>query len=486
MRLITLFIGVLLAISSAAQAQSCRGDLNGDERIDGNDLGILLAGWGICPPTISTVSPAHGGTQGGTVISINGTGLSTTTGIRIGGVPCTGVTVLTPTLVRAVTPPGLLGEASIAVTSAGGTTLAPIPFTYVLQQVSSIVPNSGSFSGGTPITINGQFLAGATAVTVGGVPCTNVVSVSSTQLTAVTPAGSVGAMDVVVFTPKGSVTAVGGFTYLSYAVPSWATLVDPFPDPTVVTDPDLRAAIVASGFAWRVRDSGTQIEMLLVPPGTFQMGCSGSQLHGCYAFENPVHQVTLTAPFYLGRYEVTQAQWQARMGGNPSSFQFPSNEVSAAQIPNRPVDRVSWNNIQGFLSITGLRLPTEAEWEYACRAGTTTAYSTGSNDDSLVDTAAWRQSNSVQQTRPVGLLLANRLGFHDMHGNVWEWVNDWYGSYSAGSQVNPTGPAVGTYRVLRGGSWLDLADQVRSSYRNIVELPGNSSSNIGFRVARNP
>jgi formylglycine-generating enzyme required for sulfatase activity len=149
----------------------------------------------------------------------------------------------------------------------------------------------------------------------------------------------------------------------------WATVLEFAPDPAVVTNGSLRKAIAATGLPWRVRDNGTQIEMLLVPPGTFNMGCSTSTSFSCVTDENPVHAVTLTNAYYIGRYEVTQAQWTARMGSNPSFFQSASAQVPAAQVPNRPVESVSWNTIQGFLSATGLRLPTEAEWEYAYRAG---------------------------------------------------------------------------------------------------------------------
>ncbi|MBM4225738.1 MAG: formylglycine-generating enzyme family protein, partial [Gammaproteobacteria bacterium] len=148
--------------------------------------------------------------------------------------------------------------------------------------------------------------------------------------------------------------------------------------------------------------------MMLIPPGTFDMGCSASQQYGCYSWENPVHQVTLTNAFYLGRYEVTQAQWQASMGWNPSAFQGASAEVPLAQVPQRPVERVSWNTIQGFLSQTGMRLPTEAEWEYAYRAGTTTAFHgytgqlSGTNDDSLLGNIAWFNYQGGAQARVVG------------------------------------------------------------------------------------
>jgi formylglycine-generating enzyme required for sulfatase activity len=276
-----------------------------------------------------------------------------------------------------------------------------------------------------------------------------------------------------------------------FVTPPWATLIEGLPDPMVVTDAILRAAITATGYAWRVRDTATQIEMLLIPPGSFQMGCSASQQWGCNSWESPVHTVTLTNAFYLGRYEVTQAQWQARMGSNPSYFQSASTQVPAAQVPNRPVEQVTWNTVQGFLAQTGMRLPTEAEWEYAYRAGTTTAfhgftgYLSGTNDDSLLGNIAWYGSNSNGQTRPVGGKLGNGYGLHDMSGNVWEWVKDWWSVYSSSPQSNPTGPTTGSYRVVRGGSWNYDSYSRRASIRGIT-YPYFTFGDLGFRAARAP
>jgi formylglycine-generating enzyme required for sulfatase activity len=229
-----------------------------------------------------------------------------------------------------------------------------------------------------------------------------------------------------------------------------------------------------------VRDTATQIEMLLVPAGTFTMGCTASNAYGCNEDENPTHPVTLTQAFYLGRYEVTQGQWVAKMGSNPSYFYDYSDSVS------RPVEQVSWNNIQGYLSGTGMRLPSEAEWEYACRAGTTTAFNNGSSDVATVGDIAWYNGNSGNQTHAVGGKAANALGLHDMSGNVYEWVNDWYGStyYSVSPSTNPTGPVSGTNHVHRGGSWYDCTVCVRSSYR-FYFMPF-FQFDIGFRVARTP
>jgi formylglycine-generating enzyme required for sulfatase activity len=274
---------------------------------------------------------------------------------------------------------------------------------------------------------------------------------------------------------------LGAWGQCAVTLPSWATLVEPIPDPAVVTDATLRAAITASGLAWRVRDTATQMEMLLVPPRTFVMGCTWSNQGGCNSNESPTHSVTLTQAFYLGRYEVTQGQWVAKMGSNPSGVQGPSDSAS------HPVEQVSWNTIQGYLSVTGMRLPSEAEWEYACRAGTTTAFNNGSSDDATVWMIAWYSPFAGSQTHAVGGKAANALGLHDMSGNVYEWVNDWYGStyYSVSPSTNPLGPVSGTSRVLRGGSWYGGANSVRSSYRHAL-TPDFSSRIIGFRVARAP
>ena len=493
--LVSLLVAVVtVVISPTARAQGCSGDTNGDGRVDGTDLATVLGQWGNCPPSITSVSPAHGSVLGGTVITITGTGLAATSAVTIGGAACTNVVVLTPTELRATTPPGAAGQAPIAIIASSGTGLAPVPFSYVLQSVSSIVPSSGLYVGGTPITITGQYLAGTTSVTIGGVPATNVVAVNSTTVTAVTPPGSVGATAVVVAGPKGVVTAPAGFTYLSVIVPPWATMLEAAPDPAVVYDADLRARIAATNYPWRVRDNASGIEMLLVPPGIFDMGCSASIAFGCNPDENPVHQVTIANVFYMGRYEVTQAQWTARMGSNPSQFQTATAEVPAAAVPYRPVERVSWNLVQGFLSSTGLRLPSEAEWEYAYRAGTTTAFHSmpgfpdGTNDDGQLGQIGWFESNASNQTRPVGMKAANGLGFYDTAGNVWEWVSDWYAAeyYATSPSLNPAGPFSGSTRVCRGGGWAYGSSlYLRASYRS-SENPDHPGSNLGFRVARNP
>ena len=348
--------------------------------------------------------------------------------------------------------------------------------------ISSVNPGYGTQTGGTVFVINGTNLNGATSVTVGGVAATIVVA-TPMVITATAPASAtLGAKNVLVVTPGGTATAVGAFVY-GGGVPIWATLIEFAPNPAVVTNATMRAAITATGLAWRVHDTATQMEMLLVPPGTFTMGCTGSNQFGCNSNEQPMHSVTLTQAFYLGRYEVTQSQWVAKMGSNPSYFQGAGYPDAA----NRPVEQVSWNTIRGYLSATGMRLPSEAEWEYACRAGTTTAFNNGSSDDATVGNIAWYGSNSGNQTHAVGGKAANALGLYDMSGNVEKWVNDWYGStyYSASSSMNPLGPVSGTDRVIRGGSWGGSANYVRSSYRANF-TPDFTYDVIGFRVARAP
>ncbi len=358
--------------------------------------------------------------------------------------------------------------------------------------ITAVSPSSGEPTGGTVITLTGGGLLTTTSVTIGGAACTNLVVLSSTEVRATTPPGKLGARTIVLTTADGRTTeAPTPFIY--YVTPSWATPVEAVPDPAIVYDAELRAAIIATGWAWKVRDNGTGIEMLLIPPGTYDMGCSASNLYGCGDAEKPVHPVTITQPFYMSRTEVTQAQWTAVMGSNPSSFQTASAQVPASEGPNRPVEQVSWNTIQGFLSATGMRLPTEAEWEYAYRAGTTTAFHgwagqpAGTNDDTLVGSIAWYASNSSGRTRPVGGKAANGFGLHDMAGNVWEWVGDWYGSayYASSPLEDPQGPTSGSNRVLRGGSWVIVAYYVRSSFR-VDDTPGSTGNHIGFRVARAP
>jgi len=467
-------------------------DVNGDGVVDGADLTVVLVGWGACTPVVGSVAPNVGTIVGGTPITISGNYFLGTTSVTIGGIAATGVQIVNATTINAITPAGAAGSAAVSVTANGRTGSLAGGYSYSNSSISSVVPSAGAAQGGGTVTISGAFLQNTTAVWFGNSPALSFTQVSPTVVSAVPPPGAVGtSVDVRLQTPAGLLVASGAFSYVAIVIPAWATLLEAQPDPSVVTDANLRAAITTTVLAWRVRDTATQIEMVLIPPGTFNMGCSASQQYVCQSIENPVHQVTLTNAFYLGRYEVTQAQWQARMGSNPSYFQSASDWVPLAQVPQRPVEQVSWNTIQGFLSQEGMRLPTEAEWEYAYRAGTTTAFHgytgqlSGTNDDNLLGNIAWYGYDVNGQTHPVGGNLGNGFGLHDMSGNVKEFTNDWWGGYSADAQTNPQGPSSGTYRVLRGGSWLGSSTNCRASIRSYYDL-GGSNRYIGFRVARTP
>ena len=223
---------------------------------------------------------------------------------------------------------------------------------------------------------------------------------------------------------------------------------------------------------------GISFEMVRVEAGTFAMGAT-PEMKDPFNWEKPVHQVTQTNDYYIGKYEVTQALWQAVMGNNPSDFKG----------DNLPVENVSWNDCQEFLSklnsITGktFRLPTEAEWEYAARGGKKRRGYQYSGSSNLSD-VAWYWVNSVNsdsKTHAVGSKQANELGIYDMSGNVLEWCQDWYGFYSSSSQLNPTGATSGSYRVSRGGSWNNGARLCRSSYRD-CNSPDYRDDYLGFRL----
>jgi formylglycine-generating enzyme required for sulfatase activity len=190
--------------------------------------------------------------------------------------------------------------------------------------------------------------------------------------------------------------------------------------------------------------------------------------------------VRITRPFYIGKHEVTQEVWEKVMGTNPSASKGAKN----------PVEMVSWNDCQDFLKKVNalgkersqFRLPTEAQWEYACRAGSKTRFCSGDADAGLAD-CAWYDANSGRTTHPVGTKKPNAWGLYDCHGNVWEWCEDWYDEYSPGRRpkADPVGPMTGTMCALRGGSWLDDARHCRSACRNF-NGPDDRYSILGFRL----
>ncbi|WP_337949515.1 formylglycine-generating enzyme family protein [Prevotella sp.] len=245
--------------------------------------------------------------------------------------------------------------------------------------------------------------------------------------------------------------------------------------PTVAQQPVVQAPVTnGDNISIPVKD-GISIDMVRVEAGTFTMGAT-PEMENPWDGEKPTHQVTLTNDYYIGKYEVTQALWQAVMSNNPSYFKG----------DNLPVEKVSWNDCQEFISklntITGktFRLPTEAEWEYAARGGKKSRGYQYSGSNNLSD-VAWYVDNSGSKTHAVGSKQANELGIYDMSGNVWEWCQDWYGKYSSSSQTNPTGANSGSYRVYRGGCWGGNTWICRSSYRYSY-APGFSNDSLGLRL----
>ena len=219
--------------------------------------------------------------------------------------------------------------------------------------------------------------------------------------------------------------------------------------------------------------------MVWIPPGKFMMGSPASEPNRDDI--ETQHEVTLTKGFWLAKHELTQKQYVALMGKNPSKFKG----------ENLPVELVSWKDAVAFCLKLGesthtkgkvpfgyqYKLPMEAQWEYACRAGTTTAFHFGASLQK-------RQANfnkHVNKTQPVGSYPANEWGLHDVHGNVWEWCSDWLGAYSAASVTDPAGPATGVDRVIRGGSWVGNAGGCRSAFR-FRDDPDDRAYGLGFRL----
>ncbi len=228
---------------------------------------------------------------------------------------------------------------------------------------------------------------------------------------------------------------------------------------------------------------GTELALVLIPAGEFAMGSPADE-PGRDPDEH-LHRVCVSRSFYMSRYEITQEQWGAVIDESPSRFQ---GKLAL------PVDSVTWEQAQAFCrrlsdrAGRAVRLPTEAEWEYACRAGTTTPFAFGDTLTKLDANHDWTggvalSAELVEETMPVGSFAANAWGLHDMHGNVREWCSDWYGGdyYRASPAVDPAGPAAGAFHVLRGGAWEDHARRCRSAYRHGYK-PGDRDECIGLRV----
>ena len=228
---------------------------------------------------------------------------------------------------------------------------------------------------------------------------------------------------------------------------------------------------------------GAALEMVWIKPGIFVMGSPEGEA-GRYSVEGPQHEVTISRGFYLGRREITQGQWETVMGTRPWDGE------SFVQVnPDHPAVYISWEDVQSFIKKLNeaagssvYRLPTEAEWEYACRAGTTTRWSFGDEESRLGD-YAWYSKNGGRHAQAVGAKEPNPGGLYDMHGNVWEWCWDWSGNYKDGAGLDPQGPPSGSGRVLRGGGFDYPARLLRSAFR-VSFAPGYRGSGVGVRLLR--
>ena len=232
------------------------------------------------------------------------------------------------------------------------------------------------------------------------------------------------------------------------------------------------------------------MKLVLIPKGTFQMGSPETEKGRHY--NETQHEVTISKDYYLGVHEVTQAQYEKGIGKNPSGFQ---GAIVGNENADFPVENVSWHDAVEFCKKLSelpeekaaghvYRLPTEAQWEYACRAGSKTAYSSGESSESLGD-YAWFYENRNRRTHPVGKKKANAWGLYDMHGNVWEWCSDWHEEYPKGAVSDPIGPKEGGDRVYRGGFWGNEAAYCRSANR-LSFSPSIYTPYGGFRVALSP
>jgi formylglycine-generating enzyme required for sulfatase activity len=350
--------------------------------------------------------------------------------------------------------------------------------------LTGVFPKRGLASGGASIKITGQNLTAVTGVYFGGAyPMGNPATILSKKWGEIQvalppwPAGS-DPIDICVTFPGPSGLQIATLSQsFQYANLDWAIILDNQPNPAIVYNSQMRDKIAKSGLPARVRHYYTGMEMLLVPEGTFNMGCSASQDFACSDDELPVHPVTITEPFYLARRE-----WQYQEHPNYQGAVFEG-----------PVFEYSWNELQPILQNYGLRMPTEAEWEYAYRAGTTTAYHAANNGNpdyingSNLESLKWLIGcfiMNIENPQPCGPRAPNGLGFYDMTGSVGEFVADWYGPYAADAQSDPTGPANGTGRVVRGGHYYDWYGRSRSSSRASWSPSLVSQLGLGVRPAK--
>lgn len=387
--------------------------------------------------TLSLASNTTGAVLGGTLTRAAVQGVATFDGVTIDRIGSYTIVAQSPSLPSA---------SSVAITVE-----APRAITSLVLSPASLTVATGA---------NGSVTATVTQPQ-GAAPATLTYASLNTAVATVTGSGNTASIRGV---------SIGSATIrVTATAPGNAA----FPTATVTEDVTVNVSLGGS----TALGSGFGIEQFaLIPTGTFTMGTPT----GGFADERPARQVTISRAFRMQRTEVTQAQWRAIMGSNPSTFQECGDTC--------PIETVSLNDIRTFLQRLNAadpgknyRLPTEAEWEYAARAGTTGDYGVSGN----VCTFAWVSDCGAEATRRVAQGTANAWGLYDMHGNVWEWVNDWYAIYPSTPQTDPTGPATGVNGILRGGSWFGDAITARAAFRGTNTLTARLEFD-GFRLVRNP
>ena len=416
-------------------------------------------------PTITSFTPTSGDI--GQIVTLSGTNFTGATAVKFNGTAATTMSVLNASTISATVPDGA-SSGTITVTTSGGTASSATVFTVTSAAITSFTPTSGAL--GQIVTLTGTYFTGATAVKFNGTTATTMSVLNATTISTTVPDGA-SSGTITVTTPGGVATSATVFTVTSTAG-------------TPSTNPNDGAAMV-----W-------------VPGGTFTMG-SPDDIGLTY--EHPAHQVTLSG-YWIYQYEVTVAQYRAFCAATSRALpSWPGSQYSwayknetgwaDAALQQHPIINVSWYDAKAYADWAGVRLPTEAQWEYAARGpegrnypwgGTATAADKYNGWDAT-KCANYDNSFAVRiSTWPVGSFPsgASWCEAQDLAGNVWEWCADWDGPYSSSPVTNPPGTAIGTYRVLRGGSWRDYNGIfTRGAYRNIENRPNSLGLHIGFRCA---
>jgi formylglycine-generating enzyme required for sulfatase activity len=502
-----------------------------------SDGGASVTARGVCwstsaNPTTTNSKTTNGSGTGSFTSSITGLNSNTTYHVRAYAINSVGtsygsdVSFKTPASQPTVTTTAVSGITATTATSGGNVTSdggASVTARGVCWSTSANPTTSnskttngsgtGSFTSSiTGLNSNTTYHVRAYAINSVGTSYGSDVSFKTPAYLPTVTTTAVSGITATTATSGGNVTSDGGASVTARGV-CWSTSANPTTSNSKTTNGSGTGSFTSSisGLspattyhvrAYATNSAGTGygadvafttdlgMTFVLIPAGTFTMG-SPTDEPGRWSDETQ-HTVTLTQSFYMQTTEVTQAQWEAVMGSNPSKFK---------DCPTCPVEYVSWNDIQTFITEMNKRgegtygLPTEAQWEYAARAGSTTAFYNGGitsysdmndcNYDPNLDKIGWYCYNSSYETHPVAQKTPNAWGLYDMSGNVWEWCQDWYGGYPSGAVTDPIGPSSGSGRVARGGIWVNSARECRSAYR-AAGRPGDRIISIGFRLLRQP